>query len=257
MLPRGELQLSRTDDHLAGHAVGIGTHDAVLDGSVGQRLDEHRHEGRAATADRPCNAKLGGIHRHHEPHMRQQRLHRLPLGFGQRMAAFADDDTLADRHGRIGNRAEVMRPGREDLLVAVERHPGGYRDDDLARQHPFDGGQHGFDLVRFHRHDHHVGEPRDSCGIVESEEPVGFRITVQLRPVAGACADLPGLQGPRCGKSRGQGLRHVSESDKSYLHIIIVWNNLSPRISTTRRAPSSSRTRRQWGSRATCPSTGC
>ena len=257
MLPRGELQLSRTDDHLAGHAVGIGTHDAVLDGSVGQRLDEHRHEGRAATADRPRNAELGGIHRHHEPHMRQQRLHRLPLGFGQRMAAFADDDTLADCHGRIGNRAEVMRPGREDLLVAVERHPGGYRNDDLARQHPFDGGQHSFDLVRFHRHDHHVGEPRDSCGIVESEEPVGFRITVQLRPVAGACADLPGLQSPRCGKPCGQGLRHVSESDKSYLHIIIVWNNPSPRISATRHAPSSSRTRRRWGSRATCPSTGC
>ena len=257
MLPRGELQLSRTDDHLAGHAVGIGTHDAVLDGSVGQRLDEHRHEGRAATAARPRNAELGGIHRHHEPHMRQQRLHRLPLGFGQRMAAFADDDTLADCHGRIGNRAEVMRPGREDLLVAVERHPGGYRNDDLARQHPFDGGQHSFDLVRFHRHDHHVGEPRDSCGIVESEEPVGFRITVQLRPVAGACADLPGLQSPRCGKPCGQGLRHISESDKSYLHIIIVWNNPSPRISATRHAPSSSRTRRRWGSRATCPSTGC
>ena len=118
-------------------------------------------------------------------------------------------------------------------------------------------GQHGFDLVRFHRHDHHVGKPRDSRGIVESEEPVGFRITVQLRPVAGACADLPGLQSPRCGKPCGQGLRHVSESDKSYLHIIIVWNNPSPRISATRHAPSSSRTRPPADSRATCPSTAC
>jgi len=42
MLPRGELQLSRTDDHLAGHAVGIGTHDAVLDGSVILECDGER-----------------------------------------------------------------------------------------------------------------------------------------------------------------------------------------------------------------------
>lgn len=124
-----------------------------------------------------------------------------------------------------------MRPRREDLLVAVERHPGGYRNDDLARQHPFDGGQHGFDLVRFHRHDHHVGKPRDSAASSKARNPWGsvLRCSFARR---GRMRRSARLQSPRCGKPCGQGLRHVSESDKSYLHIIIVWNNpLSPNIS--------------------------
>ena len=193
MLSRGELQFPRTNDHLAGHAVGIGTHDAVFDGGIGQRLDEHRHESRAATAHSPRYAELGRIHRYHKPHMRKQLPHRLPLGLGQRMTAFAHDDAFAHSHGRIGNRAEVVRPGRKYLLVPVESHPGGHRNDNLARQQPFHGCQHGFDLVRFYRHNHNIREPDDARGIVEREEPVELRIAEQLCPVAGACADLSGL----------------------------------------------------------------
>lgn len=46
MLPRGELQFPGPDDHLARHAVGIGARNAVLDGSVPERLDEHGDERR-------------------------------------------------------------------------------------------------------------------------------------------------------------------------------------------------------------------
>ena len=56
-----QLQFSRTDDHLARHAVGVGTRNAVHDGRIGKRLDEHRREGRTAAADRPGDAQQRGI----------------------------------------------------------------------------------------------------------------------------------------------------------------------------------------------------
>ena len=88
------------------------------------------------------------------------------------------------------------------------------------------GRQNRFDLMGFHGYDHHVGELRDTGGIVESQKAFRLRIAPQFGPVAGAGADLAGLQRPRRGKPFGKSLRHISESDKSYLHNTIHFSNL-------------------------------
>ena len=67
---------------------------------------------------------------------------------------------------------------------------------------------------------------RDTGGIVESQKAFRLRIAPQFGPVAGAGADLAGLQRPRRGKPFGKSLRHISESDKSYLHNTIHFSNL-------------------------------
>ena len=112
------------------------------------------------------------------------------------------------------------------VLGTVVRGAGGHRDDDFLRQKFPDGGYDRLDLIGFHGDDHDVGELRDTGGIVESQKAFRLRIAPQFGPVAGAGADLAGLQRPRRGKPFGKSLRHISESDKSYLHNTIHFSNL-------------------------------
>ena len=222
MLPRGELQFPGPDDHLARHAVSVGTRNAVLDGSVPERLDEHGDERRAAAADGTRYAEQGGVHRQNEADLREERLHLPPLPVRKRMAAFADDDAFADRNGRIGNDAQMVRAGGEHPLAVVERNARGHRNDDLIRQLFPDGRKHRLDLIGFHGDDDQIGELRDRRRVVESPEALRLRVAPQFRPVARARTDVAGLHGPRADKPARHGLRHISESKKSDFHISLV-----------------------------------
>lgn len=93
--------------------------------------------------------------------------------------------------------------GSEYTFVVVESNAGGYRNNDFSGQQILNRGKHRFDLVGLHGDDHHVGKPGDRRSIVESTETLRFRITLQFRTVARACADIPGLHSPRADKSAG------------------------------------------------------
>ena len=112
----------------------------------------------------------------------------------------------------------MSRSGEEHPLVIVERDARGHRDDDFLRQKFPDGGYDRLDLIGFHGDDHDVGELRDRGGIVEGPEPVRLRIALQLRAVACAGADIPGLDGLSANQAVREGLRHIPESDKSDFH---------------------------------------
>lgn len=198
----------------------------MFDGGIGERFDEHRHKRGTAAADRPGKSQQGSIDLHHQPDVRKQPLRLFPLGIGERVEAFADNDSLADGDRRVGNRTEMVRSGRKYGFVLSERHAGSHRNDDFPGQQLLHRRQNRFDLMGFHGYDHHVGELRDTGGIVESQKAFRLRIAPQFGPVAGAGADLAGLQRPRRGKPFGKSLRHISESDKSYLHNTIHFSNL-------------------------------
>lgn len=104
------------------------------------------------------------------------------------MAAFADDDAFADRNGRIGNDAQMVRAGGEHPLAVVERNARSHRYDDLLRQKLPDGRKHRLDLIGFHGDDDQIGELRDRRRVVESRKPCG---SVLLHSFARSRAHAP------------------------------------------------------------------
>lgn len=135
------------------------------------------------------------------------------------MAAFADDDSFADRDGRIGNGRQVGRTGCEHPLVIVERDACGHRNDDLLSQQFPDGCHDRLDLVGFHGDNHDVGKLRDSrWPSVERPEPVGLRVAAAVSHGRAHTRRYSGLDGFPANQAVREGLRHIPESDKSDFH---------------------------------------
>ena len=93
--------------------------------------------------------------------------------------------------------------GSEYTFVVVESNAGSYRNNDFSGQQILNRRKHRFDLVGLYGDDHHVGKPGDRRSIVESTKTLRLRITLQFRTVARACADIPGLHGPRPAEKDG------------------------------------------------------
>lgn len=153
--------------------------------------------------------------------VREEILDRLQLFGRKRMAAFENDDPLADGHRRIGAGAHMGRPRGKHLLVVVERQPRGHRDDDLPLEVLADRGDDPLDLVGFHGDDDHVGKVGHLGGRVKGVHAARFGIALQLGPVTGADPDLAPFDRSAADQSARQGLSHVSKSDKSDFHTCI------------------------------------
>lgn len=114
------------------------------------------------------------------------------------------------------------RSGQEHPFVIVEGDTRGDRHDDPAGEPFADRDNDRFDLMGLDGHDDHIGECRHLLRAIECPESMGFRIAAQFGGIARTGPDPVGRQRPGAHEAPGKGLRHVTESDKTYLHIFHV-----------------------------------
>ena len=142
------------------------------------------------------------------------------LSCAERMAPFADDDALAHRDRRVGNRREVVRAGCEQPFVVVEAPSGRHRDETLAAQCVAQRREHLLDLVGLHGHDDRVGKVDHLGRLPEGPDAAPLRVAPQLVEVAGAGPHLLRRKGPLAEQPLGQCAAHVAEADEAESHSV-------------------------------------
>ena len=139
----------------------------------------------------------------------------------QRRSLLAGDHALVDRHGRVGNRGQVMGPGNHVLVIRAlptRRH----RQDRLALERIGKWGEHRLDHIRLHRDDHDVRRLDNLPGGLARLHAALLTAGHQRLVAAGAGAHVARRNRATRDPAVRHGARHVSESDEADPRIVHV-----------------------------------
>ena len=217
MLTGCQLQLCRTQHHLAHNAIGIGARDTVLDGRVTQGFDRHGDKCRRATAHGAAHKKQTRVELDHSSELSEQAEHRIALLAAKRGRLLAGDNALAHRNRRVGHRRDVS-DARQNLLPLGAIPGPGDREDDLVGKRILERSEDLLDHVRLDRSDHDIGRGDNLCRITAGNHPACLAALNQGVIAARTGAHV--ARGHAGGNPAvGHSARHIAKTDKSDLHI--------------------------------------
>ena len=217
MLTGCQLQLCRTQHHLAHDAIGIGARDAVLDGRVTQGFDRHGDKCRRATAHGAAHKQQARVELDHSSELSEQAEHRIALLAAKRGRLLAGDNALVHRNRRVGHRRDVS-DARQNLLPLGAIPGPGDRKDDLFGKGVLERSEDLLDHVRLDRSDHDIGCGDNLGGIVASSHPARLT-TLNQRVVTTRTGAHVARSYAGSDPAISHSARHIAKTDKSNLHI--------------------------------------